>query len=64
MKKTAFLKTTLLICAASLLTVGCVVYPARPVATVGAEVDVVGDPPAPIVEDVVPAPGAGFIWIG
>jgi hypothetical protein len=46
--------------AASLFVVGCIVYPARPVA----EVDIPGDPPAPIVEDVTPEPGVGFIWIG
>jgi hypothetical protein len=46
--------------AASLFAVGCVVYPVRPVG----EVDVVGDPPEPIVEDVTPAPGLGFVWIG
>jgi len=28
-----------------------------------AEVDVVGDPPVPIVEDITPAPGIGFVWI-
>jgi len=31
-------------------------YPASPVA----EVDVVGDPPVPIVEDITPAPGIGL----
>ena len=60
MKKSALLKIALPVFAASLFAVGCVVYPARPVA----EVDVVGDPPVPIVEDVTPAPGIGFVWIG
>jgi len=40
-------------------------YPAGPpVATVGAEVDVVGDPPAPIYETAPPSPGVDFVWIG
>jgi len=64
MKKSALLKMALPIFAASLFTVGCVVYPARPVTTVGAEVEVVGDPPPLIVEDVTPAPGVGFVWVG
>jgi hypothetical protein len=49
--------------AALIFVVGCVVYPARPV-VVGTEVDVAGDPPAAIVENVTPAPGIGFVWIG
>lgn len=61
MKKSALLKVALLTCAISLFADGCVVYPEPPV---GAEVDVIGDPPAPIVEAVVPAPGIGFVWIG
>jgi hypothetical protein len=64
MKKSALLKMALLIFSAAIFAVGCVVYPAGPVATVGAEVDVAGDPPAPIVEEVTPAPGVGFVWIG
>jgi hypothetical protein len=65
MKKSALLKVALVVCATSFFASGCVVYPAgAPVATVGAEVDVVGDPPAPIVETVSPAPGIGFVWIG
>jgi hypothetical protein len=61
MKKSALLKTALLICATSFFVIGCVVYPGTPV---GTEVDVVGDPPAPMVEGVSPAPGIGFVWIG
>ena len=64
MKKPALLKMALLIFAASLSVVGCVVYPATPVATVGAEVDVVGDPPAPMYETIPMSPGIGFVWIG
>jgi hypothetical protein len=64
MKKLTSLKIALLIFAASLFAVGCIVYPATPVATVGAEVDVVGDPPTPIVETAPPSPGIGFVWIG
>jgi hypothetical protein len=37
--------------------VGGCVYP-------GAEVDVVGDPPVPIVEAVPPSPGIGLVWVG
>ncbi|MGD0744249.1 MAG: hypothetical protein ABSA45_03750 [Verrucomicrobiota bacterium] len=61
MKKASLLKTALFLCVISLCSGGCVVYPR---ASVGAEVDVVGEPPAPIVEEVYPAPGVGFVWIG
>lgn len=64
MKKSAFVKMLSLVWAASLFTCGCVVYPNAPVATVGTEVDVAGEPPALIAEDTPPCPGAGFIWIG
>jgi hypothetical protein len=64
MKKINLLKMALPICAASILTVSCVVYPREPVATAGTEVDVYGDPPAPIVEEITPSPGIGFVWIG
>jgi len=64
MKKSTLLKVALLICATSFFAGGCVVYPGEPVATVGAEVDVAGDPPAPIVEDVPATPGIDFVWIG
>src|SRR5580692_9599162 len=64
MKKSALLKVALLICATSFFAGGCAIYPGEPVATVGAEVDVAGDPPATIVEDVPPAPGIGFVWVG
>jgi len=46
--------------AASLFAVGCVVYPAGP----GTEVDVVGDPPPLMVENITPSPGIDFVWIG
>ena len=64
MNKSAFLTMLSLVWAASLFNCGCVVYPSGPVATVGAEVDVAGEPPALIAEDVSPCPGVGFVWIG
>src|SRR5271170_4663904 len=64
MKNPALLKMALLSCAMTFFVGGCVVYPGAPVATVGAEVDVVGDPPSPIVDVVPPTPGFGFVWIG
>jgi len=60
MERQTLFKMALTIFAVSLFAFGCVVYPARPVA----EVDVIGDPPALIVEDVTPTPGIGFVWIG
>ena len=60
MKKSTLFKMALPVFAALLFAVGCVVYPARPVT----EVDVIGDPPAPIVENVTPSPDIGFVWIG
>src|SRR5260221_54368 len=59
MKESALLKMALPVFAASLFVIGCAVYPARPAADVGAEVVVVGDPPAPIMEEISRSPGAG-----
>jgi hypothetical protein len=60
MKKRTLPKMALPVSAALLFATGCVVYPAG----TAAEVDVIGDPPVPIVEDVTPTPGIGFVWIG
>jgi hypothetical protein len=63
MKKTTLFKTILPFCSALLLATGCAVYTDQP-AGGGAEVEVAGDAPAPIAEDVEPSPGVGFVWIG
>jgi len=76
MKKSLLLKAVLPAWAASLLLVGCVVRervvyrqpaPGTTVVTeapASAEVVVTEAPPAPIVEEVVVAPGPGYVWIG
>jgi hypothetical protein len=64
MKKSSLLRMLSLVWATSLSTCGCVVYPNAPVATAGAEVDVAGAPPAPLVDEVSLSPGIGFVWIG
>jgi len=70
-------KSVLLIAGTSLLATGCVVrevryqsppppaYVVQPApGPVGAEVEVGGPPPAPIVETVTVAPDPAFIWVG
>lgn len=52
MKKLILLKMALLICATSLFA-----------GSMGVEVVVTADPPAPIVETISPSPGADFVWI-
>jgi hypothetical protein len=74
MNKTLLLKPVLAIAGMSLLATGCAVReqgyaPPPPGAVVepapaGAEVEVAGEPPAPIVESVTVAPAPGFVWIG
>jgi hypothetical protein len=64
MKNFALVKMLSLVWAASLFTCGCVVDPNAPVATLGTEVHVPGEPPLDILEAVPPCPGADFVWIG
>jgi hypothetical protein len=75
MKRTLLLKPALAIAGLSLLATGCVVRervyqpPPPPPGAVepaptGAEVEVSGEPPAPVVESVTVEPAPGFLWIG
>ena len=61
MKKTSLILLVLATGATVCLTGGCVV-PDGP-GYVGADVEVMGDPPPLIVETPGPDPGEGFIWI-
>jgi hypothetical protein len=74
MNKLTLLKSGMALAGISLLASGCVVReqvayrPPPPVqvdATAGpGEVEVVGAPPAPVVETVTVAPDPGFVWVG
>lgn len=63
MNKNALLRLLWLASTSPLLLSGCVPLP-PPVVSTGAEVEVVGEAPTPLVEEVGPCPSPGFVWIG